>query len=70
MILGGAADMALAWQSVSSATKIQLMAYVHQKNSIVLVSCGGSTELPFLSASGTSYGNAVYESIAHLDFSY
>lgn len=52
--------MAVAWQGLSSTTQVDIMNYVHQRNAVVLVSCGGSTESPYNTVSGTTYGAAVY----------
>ena len=55
------ADMAVAWQGLPASTQIEIMNYVHERNAIVLVACGGSTESPYNSVSGSNYGTAVYK---------
>jgi len=56
LLASGAADMAVAWQGVDSATKQKAMSYVHSKGAYVLVSAGGSTDAPYGSMSGSAYG--------------
>jgi len=63
----GAADMALAWESVGD--KKPTMDYVHSKGAIVLVSGGGSTDAPYAVTSGSEYGSriAAWAHQNHLD---
>lgn len=55
----GAVDMALVWSQLSTDQKNATMAYAHSKNAIVMVSAGGSTDVPYISTNGTAYGTAV-----------
>jgi len=56
LLLSGATDMALAWQGVDQQTQQQTMQTVHQQGGVVLVSAGGSSEIPYGQIDGWSYG--------------
>ena len=53
----GPLDMVLAWQGITD--QVAVMKFAHDNGAVVLVSAGGSTEIPYLSSTGTAYGTAV-----------
>jgi len=51
--------MAQAWGGIGASDQQQAVQYAHNKNAIVIVSAGGSTESPYSSMSGSQYGSNV-----------
>jgi chitinase len=52
----GAADMALAWAGLDAPTQAATAAYAHARGAVLLVSAGGSSDLPYPHMNGTAFG--------------
>ena len=58
----GPVDMAVAWAGLSNSTKQSVVSYAHSQGAIILVSAGGSTDIPYsmnANTFGTTVGNWV-----------
>lgn len=60
-LMAGPADMAIAWQGVSSEDQKDAVNYVHSKGGRVLISAGGATDAPYAQISGWDFGTKVAE---------
>lgn len=55
----GAVDLPGVWEKMTPARQIAAVAYAHARGAVVLVSAGGSTDLPYLVMNGSTLGHNV-----------
>jgi len=56
LVSGNPADIVVEWERLTPDLQNQTMEYVHSKGGVVLVSAGGSTDMPYQTMNGTQYG--------------
>jgi len=61
-LLSGPADVVYAWTNIASEDqRTATLKYIHDKGSILLMSCGGATDEPYETKTGKEYGELTAE---------